>query len=55
MYTPLLLIPVFFLTYCSGYVLYKKYTAPMAPSIYYEETPYRPLLEEELLKGSDFK
>jgi hypothetical protein len=51
MYTPLLLIAVFLVVYCNGYVLYKKYTAPVAPVIYYDDIPYRPLLEEELLKG----
>lgn len=50
MYTYLLLFPVIFLMYCSGYIAYNQYTAPLLPSIYYEDTPYRPLLQDELLQ-----
>jgi hypothetical protein len=53
MYTQLLVILLTFFIYCSGYIIYKKYTAPLLPSIYYEETPYRPLLQEELLKTGE--
>ena len=53
MYLQLLFILLTFLIYCSGYIIYKKYTTPLLPSIYYEETPYRPLLQEELLKTEE--
>lgn len=53
MYTQLLVILLIFFSYCGGYIIYKKYTAPLLPSIYYEETPYRPLLQEELLKTEE--